>query len=132
MADRGVKTPVLYAWGQGELLEEDVPWSLLEAIARVGEVPESILLGLAKLAGIVASLGFLPVELFDDLRGHGDDVVMVDFGQDLGPPSAAKGQSSLFSQLVNRLDAWRIPASLAYKNRLRSVFEAHRRAPGMQ
>jgi hypothetical protein len=127
LAACGVRTPKLYACDQGEVLEEEVPYELNDILTRPEGVPESILLGLAELAGVVANLGFLPIGLFNDLRSHGDDVVMVDFGQDLGPPHVAKDENrAIFDELIKYLNGKGVVVSDVLRTRLQSLFEAQR------
>ena len=82
----GVNTPQLLSWGHGVVLEEYVPFELKEII-RSGAPDDAVLYGVAEYAGVLAALGFESVSPFHDLRSHGDDVVAIDFGQDLGEPN---------------------------------------------
>jgi hypothetical protein len=125
LASRGVLTPRLYAWGQAVVLEEDVPFELTEILKRAEVPSDSLLLSMADLAGVVASLGFLPVGLFEDLRSHGEDVVAVDFGTDLGPPYVAKDQNpQVFDQLLAHLSNLGARVPDVTRGRMRAVFEA--------
>jgi hypothetical protein len=127
VCSRGVRAPVLYAWGQGVLLEEYIPFTIQDLLTGEAEPSNSLLIGLAELAGVVASLGFVPIRLFDDLRSHGDDVVMVDFGEDLGPPEMAKdNRSHIFDMLMVRLHDWGVSLSPSQSHQLRMVFESQR------
>lgn len=82
----GVSTPTLYGSGDGLILEEFVPLSLLEALEEQGSVP--LLISDAAMAlGTVQALGFRPVSILSDFRSRGSDVVMIDFGADLGDPT---------------------------------------------
>jgi hypothetical protein len=127
VCSRGVRVPVLYAWGQGELLEEYVPFAVQDILTGEAGPPNSVLIGLAELAGVVASLGFVPIRLFDDLRSHGDDVVMVDFGEDLGPPEMTKdNHSRVFEMLMAQLHDWGLSLSASQSHQLLAVFERQR------
>jgi hypothetical protein len=125
LASHGVRTPQLYAWGDGVILEEDVPFELKEMLRERSPSMDLLLFSMAETGGAVTSLGFLPVSLFEDLRSHGEDVVMVDFGQDLGPPFVAKDRNpEVFDQLVRYLSKLGMVLQETLKQRLYSVFEA--------
>jgi hypothetical protein len=84
VAAHGVETPRLYGFGEGLLIEEYIPHTLPEAVRQTSSA--DALVGLAvNTAATLVRLGFQPVSLFDDLRSRGKDVVVVDFGSDLGP-----------------------------------------------
>lgn len=83
LESNGVSTPRLYGWGHGILLEEFIPYELPIILAQ--KPVQSILQCLATTYGVVARLGFVPIELFAGLRSRGTDVVIIDFGEDLGP-----------------------------------------------
>jgi hypothetical protein len=127
LSSRGVLTPKLYAWGYGEVLEEDVLFDLDGLLQKPDPPSDSLLLAMADVAGVIASLGFLPIGLFGDLRSHGEDVVVVDFGQDLGPPSVAKDDNpQIFDQLLEHLSKKGALVSETLRQRMRSVFDAQR------
>ena len=125
LSSRGVRTPKLYAWGSGEILEEDVPYDLSMLLEKHDSRADLLLLAMADLAGVVASLGFLPIGLFQDLRSHGEDAVVVDFGQDLGPPSVAKDcNPQIFTELQEYLSKRGISVPDSTRQRMHSVFKA--------
>ena len=125
LASRGVVTPKLYAWGHGAILEEYVPHTLREALGRTPSNLERLLVSMADLAGVVANLRFQPVDLFEDLRSHGDDVVLIDCGQDLGPPFVSpEGAQGIFDQFVRYIGTLGMGVQLTLLPRLRRIFEA--------
>jgi hypothetical protein len=91
LAANNISTPKLYGWGNGVLLEEYIPYSLSEALNNK-PLKEEMMGEIGRLIGAICKLGFSPVRLFDDLRSRGDDVVMVDFGEDLGEPGTQFGR----------------------------------------
>ena len=119
----GITTPRLYAWGHGVLLEERVPYGFEEALQLRSSERNHLLLSASKMAGVLTRLGFQPIKPFSDLRSHGHDAVIVDFGQDLGPSSIAQTIQSdtIFQDLLTTLASWRIP-------RLESLHDLMRRA----
>ncbi len=99
-------TVKIFATHQGTLLEEYVPHPILESLSAhpLGPIvppKESLLTGAAEpgwqiafdvlyLAAVVDHLRFAPLSLFDDLRSDGHRAIVVDLGQDLGPPLIAE------------------------------------------
>ena len=67
-----------------------------------------LLSGLAQLAAVISQLGFAPIDLFEDLYSHGEDVVLVDFGESLGPPGIAEPTNHVFEQLLAALESWHV------------------------
>jgi hypothetical protein len=124
LSNHGVITPKLYAWGNGVLLEEEIPLDLVTALKLPGSSLEQLLISLSAVGGVVAALRFSPIGLFSDLRSHGDDVVVVDFGQDLGPPSNTRSDpSQLLEDLWNFCSKNDLQISEFLKKKLRTVFE---------
>src|SRR5262249_43409001 len=102
LRNAGVETPVLYAWGIGEILEEYIPFEVSEVLKQANEaLRESMLIRLAEAAGCIANAGFAPVDTFSDMRSRGSDIVMIDFGEDLGPSgiSSSNNNFEIFDQL---------------------------------
>ena len=84
LKSNGLSTPYLYALRDATLLEEYIPFTLGEAYKDANQETQSVL----KTQFIEAytklhELGFQPMSLHD-VRSRGDDVVFVDFGEDLG------------------------------------------------
>lgn len=73
------------------LLEEWIPYGIGEALSASGNRKgrtQSLLLQLGYLAGVLTREGFPAISL-NDLRSRGRDVVVIDVGEDLGPPGVA-------------------------------------------
>jgi len=80
----GVNTPRLYAVKKAVLIEDHVPHDLKTAFDAAGEDGQRrIVANLFDMYDRIQTAGFQP-RPFHDLRSHGDDVVAVDFGEDLG------------------------------------------------
>lgn len=92
LAEAGVSTPRLYAYGEGILLEERIPMAFADAIDSSLD-QFSMACNSAVLAGRVVRQGFAPRQLLSDLMSRGDDAVLVDFGEDLGEPQAGRLES---------------------------------------
>jgi hypothetical protein len=98
----GVTTPLLYATGPALLVEEYIPFTLSRALTTTDN-HEALFRRLGTTAALVVNAGFVPISVHD-WRSHGDDVVLVDFGQDLGPPGLAHGtESGLLSEILDNL-----------------------------
>jgi hypothetical protein len=83
---------------------------------------------LAELAGILVRLGFSPINPFTDLRSRGSDVVMIDFGEDLGPEGrGSSGRSEIFTMLLKTLDQWGIEVDSNTCCNMQHVFMASSR-----
>lgn len=123
LSENGVKTPRLYGSGYGVLIEEFVPYELRTVLTSGGEKPAKVLDELARYAATLSRLGFSPVDPFKDLRSHGDDIVVVDFGRDLGPPGIMSGpQPIIFQRLRQYLMSLGIRLHSAEYDRLRCQF----------
>lgn len=95
----GVHTPRLHYAGRGVIVEEFIPHSLDRRLLTSPH-RNSLLTELQRLSEIISDLGFKATAPFSDLRSRGTDVVMVDFGTDLGPPHIeAPGTTDYLSQL---------------------------------
>jgi hypothetical protein len=104
LADEGVSTPFLVTYGNGVIIEELIPHTLREILIKAPIEQNKILKELSSLAGVFSNLGFAPINAFADLFSRGDDVVVVDFGQDLGPPNIfANPRPELFNEMVTQL-----------------------------
>lgn len=91
----GASVPRLYTFAHGLIWEELLPLRLEAALARVSNAKAAALLTqLATTLNTMLQLRFDPVDPTYDLWSRGDDVVIIDFGQDLGPsrrePNASK------------------------------------------
>ncbi len=104
----GVATPKLIICGYGVIVEELIPYDL-KSILLDTALRQGIFIELASTIGIVARLGFEPITILHNLRSRGSDVVMVDFGQDLGSPSVSETpKTSLYDHLIKELKQWEV------------------------
>lgn len=124
LAANGVGTPALYYWGKGVVVEEFVPFEVKALLERKQSLPK-ILNGLSLYAAALSRLGFAPVEPFRDLRSHGEDVVVVDFGEDLGPAGITTGGGPrLFDALCRHLKLTGLNLPARRVDELRAMFAA--------
>lgn len=80
----GIEVPKLYSVHSADLIEEYIPFSLGEAYKRADDTRKrNLRLGFIAIFGKLTDLGFSPLSLHD-ARSRGDDIVLVDFGFDLG------------------------------------------------
>jgi hypothetical protein len=94
----GISTPVLHATGKAVLVEEHIPYTLGQAI-DLSQNRTALLTALGSTAACLVRAGFAPLSSHD-WRSRGTDVVLIDFGQDLGPANlAVASESGLFVQL---------------------------------
>ena len=101
----GVNVPRLHASGNGIILEEAIPYTLLERLKDSSADHSLLSHGLAEYIGILSGLGFAAVSPFFGLLSRGHDVVAVDFGADLGKPQVAKpGDFKIFDELIEFLE----------------------------
>jgi hypothetical protein len=100
----GVATPALVGVNGADIVEEYIPHELLDALSLTDSAGRSRLLAnLGRTAGLLVRAGFAPLSAHD-WRSRGDDVVLIDFGQDLGPADFATGsESGLLSELTDRI-----------------------------
>ena len=82
LSEHGVEVPKLYTAHAATIVEEYIRFSFIEALA-LGERAQ-LLTQLGRTVGVLTNLGF-PVLGLHDVRSRGEDVVWVDFGEDLGP-----------------------------------------------
>lgn len=114
LAENGVSTPILVAHGNGVLVEELVPYLLGHILSDVTVDHRTLLLELAKYIGVLCRLGFSPVDAYSDLRSRGNDVVPVDFGEDLGPPGASSwSPNTFYKAMIDKLVKWRVSVNNA-------------------
>jgi hypothetical protein len=120
----GAETPTLFAWGSGVILEEHIRYELCEVLKRADEnLRESILIRLIETAGCIASAGFAPINAFSDMRSRGSDVVMVDFGEDLGASGVcSSNKMEIFDQLLKTLVQWGVSMSDSLRSKLLLLF----------
>lgn len=84
LGQHGIAVPRLYAVKRGILIEECIPYRLQDAYRVASpEVQASLRSQFTQIYNRVHELGFRPISMHD-ARSRGDDVVLVDFGSDLG------------------------------------------------
>ena len=87
--EHGVQTPQLFAVDGATIVEEFIPYTLKEAYAAGSEQDMAILRqAYSDTYKRILGAGFRPISLHD-VRSRGLDVVIVDLGEDLGPPQEA-------------------------------------------
>jgi hypothetical protein len=125
LASHGIIVPKLYGWGHGVIIEEFIPYSIRELLLRSIELPRTILDQLVTYAASLSKLGFAPLNHFDDLRSHGDDIVAIDFGEDLGPPSLVSvPQPRMFKMMCDYLESIGIYIPTKVMDDLNGIFAA--------
>lgn len=85
LARHGIKVPVTYWVDRGTIAEEHLLYTLTEAWCIRTDQRPFLAHRLGELCGTLAACHFNPIAL-TGLRSHGDDVVLVDAGSDLGAP----------------------------------------------
>ena len=84
MQDNGVLFPSLSAVDGAMIIEEYIPYTFKEAYIRADEDQHSILReNYLQTFKRIHGAGFTPMSLHD-VRSHGDDVVVIDVGEDIG------------------------------------------------
>ena len=89
------------------LIEEWIPFSLPDAFCQAESLSDraKICKSLGRTAGVLTRLGF-PALSIADIRSRGADAVMIDFGEDLGPPSlAGTDHSVILDQALDLVSA---------------------------
>jgi hypothetical protein len=80
----GVAVPKLYSVAGPDYLEEHIPFTLKEVYQNTSDSQKNHLQReFFKTYQSIIELGFTPISLHD-VRSRGEDVVLVDFGSDLG------------------------------------------------
>jgi hypothetical protein len=100
----GLRTPTLYSINKCVVIEEFLPYSIQEAMNTLGV--GRVLLEYAMIYKGICDLGFMPVDIFSDLRFDGSALVVVDFGQDLGDPRPNSSTDNCVSQVEKVLAAY--------------------------
>lgn len=117
----GVATPRLYGHGHGLVVEEFVPLDLRDVLGHAkAEERDSLVADLLWYAAVLARMGFAGSDCFSDLRSRGRDVVVVDFGEDLGGSGHANvAEDLMFDQVLRYLRFCGCPAGQEDAARLR-------------
>jgi len=90
LSSAGVAVPQLYGVVSGTIWEEFIPHALMDAMAQATSARRAVLAdALGRTMGTLTRLG-TPAFDTSDWRSRGTDVVLVDFGEDLGPVDLVK------------------------------------------
>lgn len=117
----GIQVPTLYYLGEGVLIEEFIPYSLGEFLIQSDLSVPAYQLG--RLAGTLAALKFSPTDFLSDLRTRGTDVVMIDFGADLGGRTSVSITSDEYTnRIVRQLSDWGVSLAQQYVQEIRRGF----------
>lgn len=124
LAAAGASVPRLYGYKNVVLIEEFIRYPIKQVLTNTSRGSCSLLLlKLAELAGIYSRLRFVPIDPFADLRSRGEDVVVIDFGEDLGPQRTELPESSeVFTVLLKTLDVWGIQVDQGTFYNMRQCF----------
>ncbi len=97
----GVETPKLQAHDLVEIIEEYIPYSLSDAYNRL-DLDNQIILKerFVETYKRILIAGFTPIS-FHDVRSRGDDVVVIDFGSDLGGQASQQSTTKEQAQIEN-------------------------------
>lgn len=125
LSELGVATPALVGVNGADIVEEYIPHELLDALSLADSAGRATLLAnLGRTAGLLVRAGFAPLSTHD-WRSRGDDVVLIDFGQDLGPANFATGsESGLLSELTDRIARRPIELAPAELQVIANAYEA--------
>jgi hypothetical protein len=129
LSSAGASTPELFACKQGVIIEELIPFSMLEVLRHaVGKNRDHMLYSLASLAAIYSAYGFAPIDGYSDLRSRGSDVVIVDFGQDLGPAGVLpRGDYRVLEHLLTSLLLWEIEVGREQERKISQIFSRYQK-----
>ena len=125
LAKNGIIVPQLVTYGRGILIEELIPFHIKEMLEPSSDfkVARQLMIEMARAAGVLSRLGFLSLDAYSDLRSHGNDVVFIDFGQDLGSPrNDATGNDMMYKQFVEKMKIWDVKQFSAVEAQLFSTF----------
>jgi hypothetical protein len=118
LMSKDISVPHLVYSGQGLIIEELIQWPLWDRMRSSPSTIAQILPLLVDYTATLSRLGFAPIDGFTDLRTRGSDVVVVDFGEDMGPPHMTEGpnlnllQSLEETLLRSRIISQRLPTNL--------------------
>jgi hypothetical protein len=121
ISSRGVSTPLLIAHGKATLIEELVPHRFQDRLVQSSE-RHKLLKSLATWAGVLARFGFAPLGPFDDLRSRGNDLVVIDFGEDLGPLNIGTNPFELYERMLGYLGSFKVVLSESQMAELYDIY----------
>lgn len=117
----GISTPRLYAADGATLLEEYVPLTIAEALSRPPvDKRARLLTALGLTAHRLAVGGYQPVSVHD-WRSRGIDVVMIDFGTDLGAGGMTTNPRPIVQLILEHLRSHGIALSAEVSQRITSA-----------
>lgn len=123
MAQFGISTPKLITYGEGVVIEELIPYLLKDILVKGKYPSENTLIDLSIYAGFLQKMKFFAINPFDDLRSRDNDVVAVDYGQDLGPPNMSCGISKGYYELmIEKLNEWNVTLDSKLLNKMHSAY----------
>lgn len=96
-----IETPRLYYGGKGVIIEEYIPKTLTESISQGLVSRHDVCAFAEKTKLFCAKHGLNPLRILTDLRSRGSDIVMVDFGWDLGNIGSVFNEAS-FDQTIEK------------------------------
>jgi hypothetical protein len=98
LTEAGICTPTLYFAGRALLVEQYVGEKLVSWLRRKPSNSIELTDQVFRLAGVMDRHGFLPISAFNGLRTDGENVFVVDFGQNLGPPGVGRRSKRLLPE----------------------------------
>lgn len=124
LENNGIGTPKLFIYGKGVVIDEFIPHLFIDVIKANLNKLDSYLYLLSMYAGTLNRLGFSPIEPFSDLRSRGEDLVVVDFGEDLGPQGAQSTTiPNLFDKLIAKINDWGVKINNRQIATMRSLYK---------
>jgi hypothetical protein len=110
LAAGGVSTPALYFAGRALVVEDYVGEKLAVWLRRNPGDNIQLTDQVFRLAAVMERHRFVPLCAFDGLRTDGQNVYVVDFGENLGPPGARRQRST---RLLREAKRWLADACVA-------------------
>lgn len=125
LRNHGISTPHLLYVGHAQLIEELIPHKLSDYIVSHREHNSKVLSQMVYYAATLARLGFVPVDPFGDLRTRDGDLVVVDFGEDLGPSQIGVSErSDIWEQFLKTAREWKLLRHGYFPSELYQLFVA--------
>jgi hypothetical protein len=125
LQSHGVDVPKQFFSGKGVIVEEFIPYSLPDAF-RLHDSRVPFISALARYAATLRRLGFSSRNPFVDLRSRSCDVVVIDFGSDLGAPHAIDcGEMNYLETLLKWCDAEGWSINEEERRLANSIYEMH-------
>lgn len=105
LESHGVSVPHFVYLHKATFCEEFIPYSVVERFTTLSEhARNDMSLRLGNVAGVLTGLGFPALDV-GDWRSRGSDVVLIDFGEDLGPQNLVDSHNtSILSHVVEKLE----------------------------